>query len=119
MSRTKRRNRLAAHASLGLALTVLPAYTATAADGLSAGSPSVATATAATATAAPCPPQAPPYVVYRPILSRLLTPKTLTLANYAGANYPSARPGAVVTPTEFRALTGRPRRGWHGFSSGW
>jgi hypothetical protein len=52
-------------------------------------------------------PAPPPYVAYRPIYSRLLQPKTLVLGNYAGANYPSIAPGAVLTPTDFRVLTGR------------
>ena len=37
-----------------------------------------------------------------------------------GANYPSVAPGAVVTPTDFRTLTGRPvRRSWFGSGTGW
>jgi hypothetical protein len=51
-------------------------------------------------------PQPPGYIAYRPIYSRLLQPKTLTLSNYAGANYPTVAPGAMLTPTWFGALTG-------------
>jgi hypothetical protein len=51
-------------------------------------------------------PQPPPYVAYRPAFP-LFRPKTFTLSNYAGANYPSVVPGAALTPTDFRALGGR------------
>jgi hypothetical protein len=57
-------------------------------------------------TPAPQPlPPPPPYVAYRPAFP-LFRPKTFTLSNYAGANYPSVLPGAAVSPTDFRAMTG-------------
>jgi hypothetical protein len=49
------------------------------------------------------------YVVNRPVLSRLAMPKPVYLSNYAGVYYPSRAPGSPLTPTTFRAMTGRPR----------
>jgi hypothetical protein len=36
-------------------------------------------------------------------------PKPVYLSNYAGVYYPSRAPGSPLTPTTFRAMTGRPR----------
>jgi hypothetical protein len=60
-------------------------------------------------------PQVKPYYAYRPVYAVPGT-RPLYLSNYAGANYPSLRPDAAVTPTEFRALTGsQRRRRWNWF----
>jgi hypothetical protein len=112
MSRTDYWSRLTAVVSLSLVLAVVPACTASAGHGLfrrPAGN---------TVVVAPQP-QAAPYVAYRPVFPVPGT-KPLFLNNYAGANYPSVAPGAVLTPTDFRMLTGRsaqPHRSW--FGSGW
>jgi hypothetical protein len=115
MHRTACWNRLAASTSLALLLVTLPACSASAGPGLLRRQPS-----GVTVVPTPEPlPQPPPYVAYRPVLP-FFRPKTFTLSNYAGANYPSVAPGAVVTPTNFRALTGRPvRRSWFGSGAGW
>jgi hypothetical protein len=106
-------NRLAASVSLALLLVTLPACNASAGLGLLRRQ---------SVTVVPTPqplPQPPPYVAYRPVLP-FFRPKTFTLSNYAGANYPSVAPGAVVTPTDFRAMTGRPARwSWFGSGPGW
>jgi hypothetical protein len=60
-----------------------------------------------------------PYVAYRPAYEVPGT-KPLYLSSYAGSNYPSVAPGAVVTPTAFRAMTGKPARPrWFPFGGGW
>ena len=111
MHRSQSWNRLAASLSLALVLVTLPACSATAGGGLLHRQPS-----GVTVVPSPEPlPQPPGYVAYRPIYSQLMKPKAWTLSSYAGANYPSVAPGAVVTPTEFRMLTGRPARmSWFG-----
>jgi len=116
MRRTECWNRLAASVSLGLLLVTLPACSASAGPGLLRRQQS-----GVTVVPTPEPlPQPPPYVAYRPVLPPFFRPKTFTLSNYAGANYPSVAPGAVVTPTDFRTLTGRPlRRSWFGSGAGW
>ena len=97
-----RRNGLAVRAMVLVILTGLPACNAPAGQGLLRREPG-----GVTVVPAPQPlPQPPPYVAYRPAFP-LFRPKTFTLSNYAGANYPSVLPGAVVTPSEFRVLTGR------------
>ena len=120
MHRTECWNRRAASVSLALVLATLPACSASAGPGLLRQQSGV--------TVVPTPeplPQPMPYVAYRPALTRpvvqrFFRPKTFTLSNYAGANYPSVAPGAVVTPTDFRMLTGRPaRRSWFGSGAGW
>ena len=59
-----------------------------------------------------------PYVAYRPVYP-MVRGKALVLSSYAGSNYPSVAPGAAVTPTEFRALTGRPLvPAWFGLGAG-
>jgi hypothetical protein len=42
-------------------------------------------------------PQRPPYIAYRPAFP-LFRPKTFTLSNYAGANYPTIIPRAPLPP---------------------
>jgi hypothetical protein len=107
MLRTESRNRPAAIVSLSLVLAVVPACNASAGHGIlrpPAGEAIV------------MPPA--PYVAYRPAFP-LPRSKPLVLSSYAGYNYPSRAPGAVVTPTDFRVLTGkpaRPHRGWFGMS---
>jgi hypothetical protein len=101
---TDRRNRWAARVLAPLILAGLPACNAPAGNGhgLLRRAPG-----GVTVVPAPQPlPQPPPYITYRPAFP-LFRPKTFTLSNYAGANYPSVLPGAVLTPSEFRALTGR------------
>ena len=116
MPRTLCWNRLAASVSLAVVLVTLPACSASAGPGLLRRQPS-----GVTVVPSPEPlPQPPPYVAYRPIYSWFLRPRTYTLSSYAGANYPSVAPGAVVTPTDFRAMTGRPAWGhWFGSGTGW
>jgi hypothetical protein len=112
MSRTEPWSRLAAVVNLSLVLSVVPACTASAGHGLFRRP-------AGNAVAVAPPTQAAPYVAYRPAFPVPGT-KPLFLNNYAGANYPSVAPGALLTPTDFRVLTGRParpHRGW--FGSGW
>jgi hypothetical protein len=108
MLRTESRNRLAAIVSLSLVLAVVPACSASAGHGL-LRSP------AAGAVAVP----PAPYVAYRPVYPAPAR-RPLFLSSYAGAVYPSNLPGAALTPTDFRVLTGkpaRPHRGWLG--TGW
>lgn len=116
MRRTECWKRQAAIVSLALLLLTLPACSAS-------GGPGLLRRQQSGVTVVPTPeplPQPPPYVAYRPVLTQFFRPKTFTLSNYAGANYPSVAPGAVVTPTDFRTLTGRPlRRSWFGSGTGW
>jgi hypothetical protein len=103
----RNRNRMATIASLSLVLAFVPACTASAGHGL----------VPPPAGAGVCVPPAP-YVSYRPIYPA--PGRTLVLSSYAGSNYPSRLPGAVLTPTDFRILTGKPvrqRAGW--FGHGW
>ena len=110
MLKTECRDRLAAMMSLSLVLTVLPASSASAGGGLFRRPSS-------DAVVVPAQPQ--PYVAYRPVYPVPGT-KPLYLSSYAGANYPSNAPGAVMTPTDFRVLTGRPPRPrWGWFGAGW
>ena len=108
MLRTESRNRLAAIVSLSLVLAVVPACNASAGHGFlqrPAGEALVV-------------PQ-PPYVAYRPVYPAPSC-KPFFLSSYAGANYPSTAPGAVLTPTDFRVLTGRAHRPlWGGLGAGW
>ena len=108
MIRTDCWNRLAAMLGLSLVLSVVPACTASAGHGF-LRRPGSADGAA---------PQAP-YIAYRPVFPAPVR-KPFVLSNYAGYNYPSNLPGAVVTPTDFRILTGKavaPQHGW--FGSGW
>src|SRR4051812_2893629 len=100
---TGRNRRVGAIASLGLVLALLPACSASAGHNVFRRQPSDA--------AVPSGQAAQPYVAYRPAYPVRGT-KALYLSNYAGANYPSVAPGAVVSPTDFRVLTGRPVRPW-------
>lgn len=95
--------------SLSLAMTVAPASPARAED---VPMPSIPVTCPPAAAATPV----KPYYAYRPVY-RVPGTRPLYLSNYAGANYPSRSPGAAVTPTEFRVLTGRdqrPRWNWFG-----
>jgi hypothetical protein len=108
-------NRCARVGALALAVSVAPALPASAGEGLFRRSQN----DTVVMPAVPVVP-AQTYVADRPVVSRLLAPKQLTLSNYAGANYPSAAPGAAITPTEFRLRTGRPvRPRWFGPDQGW
>jgi hypothetical protein len=99
---SERRNRRAARLLAPLILAGLPACSTPGGHGLLRKEPG-----GVTVVPAPQPlPQPPPYIAYRPAFP-LFRPKTFTLSNYAGANYPSVLPGAVLTPSEFRVLTGR------------
>jgi hypothetical protein len=85
-----------------LILAGLPACKSPAGPGLAPGQPG-----GVAVVPAPEPlPARPPYIAYRPAFSRLFRPKAFTLSNYAGANYPSVAPGAALSPTDFRVLTG-------------
>ena len=102
MLRTACRNRLAASVSLFFLLAALPACS-------SSGGPGLLRRGQSGVTVVPAPqplPQPPPYTAFRPIYP-FFRPKTFTLSTYAGANYPSVLPGAALTPTDFRYLTGR------------
>jgi hypothetical protein len=90
MLRTDRRNGLAARAIALLILAGLPACNAPGGPGLLHREPG-----GVTVVPAPEPlPSPPPYMAYRPAFS-FFRPKTFTLSNYAGANYPAVipRPG--------------------------
>jgi hypothetical protein len=108
MLRTESRDRLAAIVCLSLVLAVLPACNASAGHGFlkrPAGEAVVV------------PPV--PYVAYRPAFP-VRAARPLVLSSYAGYNYPSRLPGAVITPTDFRVLTGKPARPhWGWFGNGW
>jgi hypothetical protein len=108
MLQTQSRNRLAAIVCLSLLLSVVPACNASAGHGFlrrPAEGPVVV------------PP--PPYVAYRPTFP-VPGSKPFFLSSYAGSYYPSNVPGAALTPTDFRILTGKPvRPHWGWFGSGW
>jgi hypothetical protein len=91
MARKSGRNRRAVCVIALLTLAVLPACTSTDGHGLLRRQPG-----GVTVVPAPEPlPQRPPYVAYRPAFP-FFRPKTFTLSNYAGANYPALIPGAVA-----------------------
>jgi hypothetical protein len=101
------RNRLVAIMSLFLIMALIPACSASAGHGLVRRPP---------AEAVVVPPT--PYVAFRPAYPVNVN-RPLFLGGYAGANYPSNVPGAVVTPTEFRMLTGKPTwPHWSWFGAG-
>ena len=107
------RNRPAAIASLGLVLALLPACSASAGHGLFRRPPE-------RRGGAVGPGRSPTSPIAPRIPCR--GPRRSYLSNYAGANYPSVAPGAVVSPTDFRVLTGRPVRPWWaglGQGGGW
>lgn len=116
MSRSETTSRLTAILSLSLLLAVVPACSASAGHGRGLGLLRRPAGNAVVVTPGP---QDQPYVSYRPVYPVPGT-KPLFLNNYAGANYPSVARGAVLTPTTFRTLKGRPARpGRRGFRTGW
>jgi hypothetical protein len=90
MLRSDRRNGQAVHAIVLAILAGLPACNAPGGHGLLHRDGGV------TVVPAPEPlPQRPPYFASRPAFP-LFRPKTFTLSNYAGANYPTVIPRAAV-----------------------